>query len=55
MKLFLVDYHLEAGRLRRAEGEDAEAEKHFEKAARMIKETGYYRREKGVEGYEKRG
>jgi tetratricopeptide (TPR) repeat protein len=50
MKLWLVDYHLEAGRVRRAEGEKADAVRHFETAKQMIAETGYHRRNKGVEG-----
>jgi tetratricopeptide (TPR) repeat protein len=45
MKLFLVDYHLEAGRLRRAEGQEEDAVRHFKKAKEMIKETGYRRRD----------
>jgi tetratricopeptide (TPR) repeat protein len=50
MKLHLVDYHLEAGRVRREQGKEADAVRHFETARKMIKETGYYRREGGVEG-----
>jgi len=45
MKLYLVDYHLEAGRLCKDEGKVDEAKYHFETAARMIKETGYHRRD----------
>jgi tetratricopeptide (TPR) repeat protein len=52
MKLFLVDYHLEAGELRRAEGKEADAVRHFETAKEMIKETGYHRRERGVFNYQ---
>lgn len=44
MKLRLCDYHLEAGRLCKDEGKDADAEVHFETAARMVKEMGYWRR-----------
>jgi tetratricopeptide (TPR) repeat protein len=49
MKLHLVDYHLEAGRLREAEGKKQEAEGHFLKAKEMIEETGYYRRSEEAE------
>ena len=48
MGLHLCDYHLEAGRLCRDEGKEAEAEEHFKKAAEMIEKMGYHR--KGVEG-----
>jgi tetratricopeptide (TPR) repeat protein len=48
MKLYLVDYHLEAGRLCEAERKIEEAERHFEIAAKMIEETGYHRRDKEV-------
>jgi tetratricopeptide (TPR) repeat protein len=46
MKLHLVDYYLEAGRVSSAEGKDGEAESHFKTAAEMIEETGYHRRDK---------
>jgi tetratricopeptide (TPR) repeat protein len=49
MKLHLVDYHLEAGRLCEAEGKKQEAKEHFKTAAKMIVETGYHRRDKEVE------
>ncbi|MCP5106883.1 MAG: hypothetical protein GY950_26095 [bacterium] len=45
MKLFLCDYHLEAGKLCSDEGKNDEAEEHFEKARELIQETGYKRRE----------
>ena len=48
MKLHLVDYHLEAGRLCEAEGKKQEANDHFKTAAKMIEETGYHRRDKEV-------
>jgi hypothetical protein len=48
MKLHLCDYHLEAGRLREAEGKTEEAEKHIKTAVEMINEMGYYRRDKEV-------
>jgi len=48
MKLYLVDYHLEAGRLCQAEGRTVEAKDHFTTAAKMIEETGYHRRDKEV-------
>ena len=45
MKLHLVDYHLEAGRLCEAEGKHDQAVVHFKTAAKMIEETGYHRRD----------
>ena len=56
MKLFLADYHLEAGRVALAEGEGLgaegkreEARGHLEIAAKMIEEMGYGRRKPEVE------
>jgi tetratricopeptide (TPR) repeat protein len=49
MKLHLVDYHLEAGRLCEVEGKHDQARTHFETAGKMIGETGYHRRDKEVE------
>ena len=40
---------LEAGRLCQAERKTGEAKEHFKKAAEMIEETGYHRRDKEVE------
>jgi tetratricopeptide (TPR) repeat protein len=48
MKLHLVDYHLEAGRLYEDEGKNEQAVTHFKTAAEMIEETGYHRRDKEV-------
>jgi tetratricopeptide (TPR) repeat protein len=48
MKLHLVDYHLEAGRVSADEGKDGEAKSHFKTAAEMIEKTGYHRRDKEV-------
>jgi len=48
MKLHLVDYHLEAGRVSSAERKDEEAESHFKVARKMIEETGYHRRDEEV-------
>jgi len=48
MKLHLVDYHLEAGRLCSAEDKPGEAQKHFKTAAKMIEETGYHRRDSEI-------
>jgi tetratricopeptide (TPR) repeat protein len=48
MKLFLCDYHLEAGRLCAAEGKEKEAQQHFQVAKEMIEETGYFRRKNEV-------
>lgn len=49
IKLHLVDYHLEAGRLCLAENQPHEAKEHVKTAARMIKDTGYHRRDEEVE------
>ena len=55
MKLWLVDYHLEACRLCLEEGRQEtgdrrpeEAEKHLNEAKSMIEETGYHRRDPEV-------
>jgi hypothetical protein len=48
MKLHLVDYHLEAGRLCDDEGKHDKAKTHFETAKKMIEETGYHRRDKEI-------
>jgi len=45
MKLFICDYHLEAGRLCRAQDNDTEAAEHFQTAKKLIEETGYHRRD----------
>ncbi len=44
MKLYMVDYQLEAARLSLAQGEKNEARKHRDLAFQLINETGYYRR-----------
>jgi tetratricopeptide (TPR) repeat protein len=44
MKLFLCDYYLEAAKLCRAEGKEAEAKEHLQTAEWLIEETKYYRR-----------
>ena len=49
MDLYLVDYHLEAGRLCQARGQAAEAQAHFQAAQDLIAETGYLRRDREVE------
>ncbi len=49
MKLHMVDYHIEAARVSSAEGKSDEAEVHLKKAAQMIKDTGYHRRDKEIE------
>jgi tetratricopeptide (TPR) repeat protein len=51
MKLYIVDYHLEAGRLCEDEGKTVEAKEHFKKAAKMIEETGYHRRDSEIKNY----
>ncbi|MCG3155790.1 MAG: hypothetical protein DKINENOH_02398 [bacterium] len=53
MKLWLADYHLEAGRLQGANGKGQEAREHLNIAARMIEEMGYGRRKPEVEELEK--
>ncbi len=50
MKLFLVDYHLERARLCLAQNLPAEAKKHRDNAAQLIKKTGYKRRLTELEG-----
>jgi tetratricopeptide (TPR) repeat protein len=58
MRLFLVDYHLEAARLTMEQVADSggqdkvsweAARKHVEKAAELIEKTGYHRRDREVE------
>jgi tetratricopeptide (TPR) repeat protein len=48
MKLFMADYHLEAGRLCLAEKKISEAKNHFNIAKKMIDKMGYHRRDKEV-------
>jgi tetratricopeptide (TPR) repeat protein len=50
MKLFLCDYHLEAGKLCRARGKETEAKQHFQTAQNMIQEMKYYRRKSECPG-----
>ena len=56
MKLWLVDYHLEACRLSLAEGRPEngdrrpeKAKQHLEEAGKFVEETGYHRRDPEVE------
>ncbi|MCP5046624.1 MAG: hypothetical protein GY940_05605, partial [bacterium] len=49
MKLHLVDYHLEAAKLCKDEGDQEKAGEHLREAEGMITETGYLRRGKEVE------
>jgi tetratricopeptide (TPR) repeat protein len=51
MKLHLVDYHLEAGRLCEVEGKHDQAKTHFDTAAKLIEETGYHRRDSEIINY----
>jgi tetratricopeptide (TPR) repeat protein/GTPase SAR1 family protein len=44
MKLFICDYHLEAGRLCQAQGKEEEAGEHLRVAKELVEETGYFRR-----------
>jgi hypothetical protein len=48
MKLYLADYHLEAGRLCLAEKKKTKAKNHFNIAKEMIKNMGYHRRDQEV-------
>lgn len=45
MKLFLVDYNLEAGRVCVAEGDKKGAKEFYEAAKSLVEETGYHRRD----------
>jgi len=45
MRLHLTDYHLASARLALAGGDSAKAREHIEKAAALIHETGYHRRD----------
>jgi hypothetical protein len=49
MKLFLIDYHLEYARLLQEQKKEKEMKEHLEVAEKMIKETGYHRRDKELE------
>ena len=49
MDLYLVDYHLEAGLLCRAQGQSDQSRAHFLTAKELIQKTGYHRRDKEVE------
>ncbi|MCC6725494.1 MAG: hypothetical protein IT258_13380 [Saprospiraceae bacterium] len=53
MRLHLTDYHLEMARLRLAQARPEEARPHVAEAARLIEETGYYRRDKELEELQK--
>jgi tetratricopeptide (TPR) repeat protein len=50
MRLHLTDYHLESARLCLAMGgKHPEAQDHYEKAKKLVDDTGYHRRDKEVE------
>lgn len=49
MRLYLADYHLASARLALTNHNLAKAREHFEQAERLIKETGYHRRDKQLE------
>ena len=51
MRLYLADYHLEAGRLCLAEKKKTEAKKHFNTAKEMIDKMGYHRGDKEVSAW----
>jgi tetratricopeptide (TPR) repeat protein len=44
MKLYIADYHLEAGKLCAAQGKQPDARKHFTPAKEMMEEMGYLRK-----------
>ncbi len=44
MKRYLVDYHIEKGKVEKEMGEDSKAEEHFRIASLLIDETGYERK-----------
>jgi tetratricopeptide (TPR) repeat protein len=50
MKLFLADYHLEAGKLRAAQGKQPDAAVHFATAKKMMEEMGYKKKLPEVTG-----
>ncbi len=50
MGLYLADYHLEMGRLARAQGQQEAAERHKAEALERVKKTGYLRRLAEAEG-----
>ena len=52
MKLYLVDYHIEAARVRSTEGKETDARFHLKTAEKMIKETGYHRRDEEIMNFE---
>jgi tetratricopeptide (TPR) repeat protein len=49
MKLYIADYHLEAGRLCRTQNNENEAQEHFRTAKTLIEEMGYHRRDGEVQ------
>ncbi|MCP5106640.1 MAG: hypothetical protein GY950_24865, partial [bacterium] len=51
MKLFIADYHLESARLYYDMGKKQDALQHNDTAAKLIRETGYRRREKEIINY----
>ncbi len=50
MRLFLTDYHLEQARLFLAQdpSKKKDAREQYQKAAKLVEETGYHRRDKEV-------
>jgi tetratricopeptide (TPR) repeat protein len=49
MRLILTDYHLASARLALANNDHDQARAHFEKAATLVHETGYHRRDPDLE------
>jgi hypothetical protein len=49
MRLHLTDYHLASTRLPLSNGDRDQARTHFEKAAALVNETGYHRRDKEID------
>jgi len=52
MRLFECDAHLESARLEIKLGQHGKAREHLEKAAKLVEECGYHRRDKEVEELE---
>jgi hypothetical protein len=49
MRLQLTDYHLISARKALSDGDRTQALDHFEKAATLVRETGYHRRDPDLE------
>ena len=49
MRLNLADYHIASARNALASGDANQAHLHFDKAAGLVQQTGYYRRDKEIQ------